>query len=117
MAKTNKNAELLKRRKFSVRKNIFGTSDKPRLRINRSAKHIYAQIIDDVKGATLVSSSSVDLKISGGNISAAEAVGKALAEKAKEKSIESVCFDRGGRLFHGRVKALGDAARKAGLQF
>jgi large subunit ribosomal protein L18 len=117
MAKTSQNAALLKRRKFRVRKNILGTSDKPRLRVNRSAKHIYAQIIDDVNGATLVASSSVDLKISGSNISAAEAVGKALGEKAKDKSIESVCFDRGGRLFHGRVKALADAARKAGLQF
>lgn len=117
MAKTRKSKELLERRKFRVRKKISGTAERPRLRVTRSLKHIYAQIIDDVSGRTLASASSVVLKIAGGNVEAAKAVGKALGENAKAQSIEKVCFDRGGNLFHGRVKALADAAREAGLQF
>jgi len=117
MAKTNVTQVLLQRRKRRVRKQLSGTPERPRLRVNRTLKHIYAQIIDDTTGVTLAACSSVSLKIAGSNIGAAEAVGKSLGEKAKEKAIEKVCFDRGGRLYHGRVKALADAARKAGLQF
>ena len=85
----------------------------------RSVAHIYAQVIDDVKGATLVSASSVDKggKTNGGNVAAAKAIGKLVAERAKEKGIKSVVFDRGGYQYHGRVKALADAAREAGLEF
>ena len=115
MAKSKQ--ELLERRRRYVRKRIEGTPERPRLRVNRSLKHIYAQIIDDVTGNTLVAESSVALKTCGSNIEAAKAVGKALGEKAKAKSIERVAFDRGGHLYHGRVKALADAAREAGLQF
>ncbi len=117
MAKTNVTRVLLQRRKRRVRKQLSGTPERPRLRVNRTLKHIYAQIIDDTTGTTLASASSVGLKIPGGNVGAAEAVGRSLGEKAMEKSIQCVCFDRGGRLYHGRVKALADAARKAGLQF
>ena len=117
MAKKNHTQELLARRKFRIRKRVAGTAARPRLRVNRSLKHIYAQIIDDDSGKTLVSASSVSLKIGGGNIGAAKAVGKELGEKAVAQNISTVCFDRGGRLFHGRVKALADAAREAGLQF
>ena len=117
MAKTAETRVLLQRRKRRVRKHLSGTAERPRLRVNRTLKHIYAQIIDDTTGRTLASASSVSLKIPGGNIGAAEAVGKALGETALGQSIDKVCFDRGGRLYHGRVKALADAARKAGLQF
>jgi large subunit ribosomal protein L18 len=111
------NLDLLERRKHRIRKAVAGTAERPRLRVNRTTKHIYAQIINDDNGHVLVAISSTVLKIKGGNIEAAKAVGSAIAEKAKEKSIEKVCFDRGGRLYHGRVKALADAAREAGLQF
>lgn len=117
MPNTNKSKELLERRKRRVRKHVSGTPERPRLRVNRSLKHIYAQIIDDVSGRTLAAESSVALKIAGGNVEAAKAVGKSLGEKAKAAAIVQVCFDRGGRQFHGRVKALADAAREAGLQF
>ncbi|MGI6138516.1 MAG: 50S ribosomal protein L18 [Candidatus Hydrogenedentes bacterium] len=117
MAKMDKKMELLKRRAFRVRKNIKGTSEKPRLRVIRSSKHIYAQLIDDIAGHTLASASSVSLKISGSNIAAAKEVGKSLGERAKALNISLACFDRGGHLYHGRVKALADAAREAGLQF
>ncbi len=117
MAKTKKTTILLERRKFRVRKKVSGTPERPRLRVNRTLNHIYAQIIDDTSGNTLLAESSVALKINGGNLAAAKAVGKSLGEKAKEKSIEAVCFDRGGRLYHGRVKALAEAAREAGLKF
>ena len=115
MAKSKR--ALLERRKRYVRKRLQGSPERPRLRVNRTLKHIYAQIIDDVSGTTLVAESSVALKVGGSNVEAAKAVGKALGEKAKAKSIEQVAFDRGGHLYHGRVKALADAARKAGLQF
>ncbi|HPO17122.1 MAG TPA: 50S ribosomal protein L18 [Candidatus Hydrogenedentes bacterium] len=117
MAKTKKTTVLLERRKFRVRKKVSGTPERPRLRVNRTLHHIYAQVIDDTTGNTLLSESSVALKIDGGNVAGAKAVGKSLGEKAKEKSIECVCFDRGGRLYHGRVKALAEAAREAGLKF
>jgi large subunit ribosomal protein L18 len=115
--KTTYTKVLLERRKRRIRKRIEGTTERPRLRVSRSTKHIYAQIIDDTTGATLASSSSVALKIAGGNVDAAKQVGKSLAERAKEQNIEQVAFDRGGRLYHGRVKALADAARETGLQF
>ncbi|HBN07966.1 MAG TPA: 50S ribosomal protein L18 [Cyanobacteria bacterium UBA8530] len=110
------------RRHERARKKISGTPEQPRLAVFRSSKHIYAQIIDDVAGATLVAASSLDPKIreelkSGANVPAASAVGKALAEKAVEKGITTVTYDRGGNLYHGRVAALADAAREAGLTF
>ncbi|MBQ2494017.1 MAG: 50S ribosomal protein L18 [Bacilli bacterium] len=106
------------RKHARVRKKIEGTAEKPRLCVFRSNKNIEAQIIDDTKGVTLVSSSSVQLKLeNGGNCEAAAKVGKDLAEKAKAKGIEIVAFDRGGYLYHGRVAALADAAREAGLKF
>lgn len=117
MGKTYKKNELLERRKLRGRKHLYGTAERPRLRVHRTLNHIYAQIIDDTTGRTLLSESSVQLKIAGGNVASAKAVGKALGEKAKEQAIERVCFDRGGRLYHGRVKALAEAAREAGLQF
>jgi large subunit ribosomal protein L18 len=101
-----------------IRKKISGTSERPRLAVYRSTKHIYAQIIDDVSGTTLVSASSVekDLKTGGGaNIKAAELIGKAIAERAIKAGINEVVFDRGGFIYHGRVKALLDATRVAGL--
>ena len=100
-----------------VRKNISGTADKPRLNVFRSNSEIYAQVIDDVTGTTLASSSSRALKLSnGGNVEAAKAVGKDIAEKCKKAKITTVVFDRGGYLYHGRVSALADAAREAGLE-
>ena len=117
MAKTNRKQVLLKRRARRIRKHVSGTADRPRVSVFRSVKHIYAQIVDDEAGHTLAAASSVMLKIPGGNIEGAKAVGRALAEKAREKAITRVCFDRGGRLFHGCVKALADAAREAGLEF
>ena len=117
MAKTNERERLLARRKRSIRKRVTGNAEKPRLRVNRTLKHIYAQIIDDTTGTTLAAASSVALKINGANIEAAKAVGKTIGEQATRKSIGIVCFDRGGRLYHGRVKALADAAREAGLKF
>ena len=105
-----------------IRRKLRGTAERPRLAVFRSVAHIYGQVIDDASGTTLVSASSVDeggrgLTKSGGNLKAAEAIGKLLAERAKEKGIQSVVFDRGGYQYHGRVKALADAARKAGLEF
>lgn len=105
------------RRKRRVRKSIIGTVDRPRLCVRRSLNHIYAQIIDDSTGKTLAASSSVALKIAGGNLAAAKAVGKAIAEQAVQHSIRRVCFDRGAMLYHGRVKSLAEAAREAGLEF
>ena len=102
-----------------IRRKIAGTTERPRLAIFRSVAHIYAQVIDDSKGQTLVSASSVDKagKTNGGNVAAAKAIGKLVAERAKEKGIGKVVFDRGGYLYHGRIKALADAARAAGLEF
>ena len=117
MGKTRKEVVLLERRRRRVRKKISGTAERPRLRVTRTLKHIYAQLIDDNDGRTMVASSSVKLKLDGGNIDGAKAVGKAIGELAKERSITAVSFDRGGRQYHGRVKALADAAREAGLEF
>ena len=112
----------LERRRQRVRQRIFGMPDRPRLNVFRSGCHIYAQIIDDVKGHTLVSASSLDPKLrpslkSTGTVLAAKAVGKLLAERAVAANIQAVVFDRGGRLYHGRVRALADASREGGLKF
>src|SRR5947209_7679818 len=102
-----------------IRAKLSGSTERPRLAIFRSVAHIYAQVIDDVKGTTLVSASSVDkgAKTNGGNVAAAKTIGKLVAERAREKGIKTVVFDRGGYQYHGRVKALADAAREAGLEF
>ena len=121
MAKTALKKITRLKRQVRVRKKIKGTTEKPRLNVFKSSQHIYAQIIDDTKGSTLVScstlsQSAVDLT-SKGNISAAVHVGKEIARIAKEKNISSVVFDRNGFLYHGRIKALADAARESGLLF
>ncbi len=112
----------LQRRKWSTRSTLFGTSERPRLSVFRSDKHIYAQVIDDLAGKTLVAvaSTAADVRgdlANGGNIAAAKKVGKTIAERAKAAGITKVAFDRGGRKYHGRVKALADAAREGGLSF
>jgi large subunit ribosomal protein L18 len=99
-----------------IRAKLSGTAERPRLNVYRSLNHIYAQVIDDQAGQTLVSASTIKLK-TGGNVAAAKEIGKAVAEKAVEKGIKKVVFDRGGYLYHGRIKALADAAREAGLEF
>lgn len=117
LKKTNKNAERIRRHK-RVRRVVSGTPDCPRLNVFRSNANIFAQVIDDTNRTTLCAVSSLDLKLeNGGNIEAAKKVGTAIAEKCKEKNIEAVRFDRGGYVYHGRVQALADAAREAGLKF
>jgi large subunit ribosomal protein L18 len=117
LKKVSKNVERL-RRHARVRTKISGTADRPRLNVFRSNAHIQAQLIDDVAGVTLVAASSVALKLAnGGNVEAAKAVGTEIANLAKKANISNVVFDRGGYLYHGRVKALADAARTAGLVF
>jgi large subunit ribosomal protein L18 len=110
------------RRRHHVRRNITGTAERPRLTVFRSSKHIYAQLIDDLNGVTLASASTLvsDVKTGapyGGNVKAAASVGTKIAEVAKERGIAKAAFDRGHYRYHGRVKALADAARKAGLEF
>jgi large subunit ribosomal protein L18 len=104
-----------------IREKMSGTADRPRLNVYRSLNHIYTQLIDDLNGVTIASASSFGKKFEdkkyGGNVMAAAEVGKLIAERAKEKGIKKVVFDRGGYLYHGRVKALADAAREAGLDF
>ena len=104
-----------------IHKKLQGTAERPRLNVYRSLNHIYAQVIDDMAGKTLVSASTAEGKKearrTGGNVASAKAVGKTIAERAKAKGVTKVVFDRGGYLYHGRVKALADAAREAGLQF
>lgn len=122
MAKTNPSYTARIRRKVAIRKRIRGTSERPRLSVFRTAQHIYAQIIDDDSGRTLVSASTLSPELRSfeghrGNLNAAKAVGALLAQKATSASIDKVVFDRNGYLYHGRVKALADAAREAGLQF
>jgi large subunit ribosomal protein L18 len=119
MIHKSNNNEIRLRIHKRIRRKVSGTEARPRLAIYRSVAHIYAQVIDDSKGATLVAASSVDkgAKTKGGNLAAAKAIGKILAERAKEKGIKSVVFDRGGYQYHGRVKAFADAARAAGLEF
>ena len=109
-------------RRHHVRRNIVGTTDRPRLSVFRSSKHIYAQLIDDLTGTTLAAASSCGKEAKagvpyGGNVKAAAAVGKKLAEAARSKGISKAAFDRGHYRYHGRVKALADAAREGGLQF
>jgi large subunit ribosomal protein L18 len=99
-----------------IRRKLAGTAERPRLNVYRSINHIYAQVIDDQKGETLVSATSIKMK-TGGNVAAAKEIGKAVAEKAVAQGIKRVVFDRGGYLYHGRIKALADAAREAGLEF
>ena len=111
-----------RRRKHGIRKRVCGTGSRPRLTVFRSAKHIYAQIIDDERGITLCEASSrnTDLRDQltfGGNIAAAKVVGETLAKRALEKNVVAVCLDRNGYRYHGRVKGLADAARAAGLEF
>ena len=111
--------------KLRLRKRIAGTTERPRLSVFRSVAHIYAQVIDDLSGKTLVAAASTDPKLKaafsktvrGGNLKGAEAIGKAIAERSIEKGIKRVVFDRGGFLYHGRIKAVADAAREAGLEF
>jgi large subunit ribosomal protein L18 len=109
-----------KKRHLRIRKRIFGTATRPRLNVFRSSKHIYAQLIDDANGHTLAAASSLDKELglkNGANVEAAAAVGKLIAKRAQEKGLTEVIFDRGGYLYHGRIKALAEAAREAGLQF
>ncbi|HMK24029.1 MAG TPA: 50S ribosomal protein L18 [Terriglobales bacterium] len=116
--KAGKNATRL-RVHDRIRKKLQGTAERPRLNVYRSLNHIYVQVIDDASGKTLVAASSAEGegKKTGGNVAAAKEVGKAIAERAKAKGISKVVFDRGGYIYHGRVKALADAAREGGLQF
>jgi large subunit ribosomal protein L18 len=112
----------LARRQQRVRQRIFGTDERPRLNVYRSSGHIYAQIINDIKGTTLVSASSLDKSLrntlkSTSSVVAAKAVGTLLAERSKNAKIQKVVFDRAGRLYHGRIKALAEASREGGLQF
>jgi large subunit ribosomal protein L18 len=101
-----------------IRAKLSGTGERPRLNVYRSLNHLYAQVIDDQNGETLVATSTLALKLkTGGNVAAAKEIGKSIAEKAVEKGIKKVVFDRGGFLYHGRIKALADAAREAGLEF
>lgn len=118
LLKADKN-KARKKRHLRVRNHVSGTAECPRLNVFRSLSNIYAQVIDDEKGVTLVSASSKDKDFAnyGGNIEAAKAVGAAVAKRALEKGIEEVVFDRGGYLYHGRVAALAEAAREAGLKF
>lgn len=111
-----------KKRHLRVRNKIQGTASRPRLNVFRSDKHIYCQLIDDTKGVTLASASTLDKELrdqitNGGNVESAKLVGELIAKRAKEKGITTVVFDRGGYIFHGRVKALADASREAGLEF
>lgn len=111
-----------KRRHLRVRSRITGTAERPRLNVYRSNKHIYAQVIDDVAGKTLVQASTLDKELSGqvtngGSVDSARKVGELVAKRAVEQGLAQVVFDRGGYLYHGRIQALADAAREAGLQF
>src|ERR1700743_2036279 len=110
--------EIRRRIHTRIRRKVRGTTERPRLAVFRSVAHIYAQIIDDAKGVTIVaaSSSEKDSTTTGGNVAAAKEIGKRVAERAKEKGVTRVVFDRGGYLYHGRIKALADAAREAGLE-
>lgn len=121
ITKIDKNKARLKRH-LRVRKKINGTAERPRLSVFRSSKHIYAQLIDDEKGITLASASTLDKELrdkvgNGGTVEAARQVGELIARRAKEKGVAKVVFDRGGYLYHGRIQALADAAREGGLEF
>ena len=114
--RTDRKVNRLKRHK-RVRVRVTGTAERPRLSVYRSLNHLYVQVIDDSDGRTLAAASTVDLKAKGNGMAEAATVGKAIAEKAKSAGVSSVVFDRGGFLYHGRIKALADAAREAGLEF
>ena len=118
MARDSRN-EIRKRIHKRIRSRVSGTTERPRLAIFRSVSHIYAQVIDDGVGHTLVAAASTEKSLygKGGNVEGAKLIGKIVAERAKEKGIKQVVFDRGGYLYHGRIKALADAAREAGLEF
>lgn len=118
ITKQDKN-QVRKRRHVRVRTKITGTTERPRLNVFRSNKHLYAQLIDDTQGVTIVSASTMDKDFTGtvGNVEAAKLIGETIAKRATEKNIKSVVFDRGGYLYHGRVKALAEAARENGLEF
>lgn len=118
ITKANRN-EARKRRHVRVRGRVFGTPERPRLNVFRSNKHIYAQLIDDTVGHTIAAASSLEkgFEGNGGNVDGARQVGRLIAERAIEKGYKKVVFDRGGYLYHGRVQALADAAREAGLEF
>ena len=118
--RTNKLAISRKRRHIRVRKKVSGTAARPRLVVTRSTRHITAQVVDDLAGHTLAAASTLDASLRGGEgdtTARARAVGQLVAERAKEKGIATVVFDRGGNRYHGRVAALADAAREAGLEF
>jgi large subunit ribosomal protein L18 len=122
MGLVNKRTELRAKRKVRIRKRIFGTAERPRLSVYRSLNHIYTQIIDDTQGVTLASASTVEKDVRSGQKfdnkrAAATYIGKLIAQRAAEKGITSVVFDRNGFLYHGRVKAVSDGAREAGLDF
>ncbi|GBC62652.1 50S ribosomal protein L18 [Desulfonema ishimotonii] len=125
MGSANSRQQARLKRKKRIRKNMMGTTERPRLSVFRSAKHIYAQIIDDTRGETLASASSMEKAVSGnseiasakGKTAVANFVGKLVAERIMEKGVKKIVFDRNGFLYHGRVKAVSDGARKAGLDF
>jgi large subunit ribosomal protein L18 len=122
MGAINRRTQLRDKRKKRIRKKIFGTPERPRLSVNRSAKHMYAQVIDDTTGVTLVSASTVEKEIREtqtfeNKSAAAKHIGKLIADRAAGKGITSVVFDRNGFIYHGRVKAVSDGAREAGLNF
>ena len=122
MGSTNERTVSRLKRKKRIRKRLSGTAERPRMSVFRSAKHIYAQLVDDLKGDTLIAASSVEKAVKDqpkfeSKVALAEHVGKLLAERAKEKGIDAVVFDRNGFLYHGRVKALSNGAREAGLKF
>ena len=118
MITQTKRNEIRKRIHARIREKLAGTAERPRLNVYRSLNHIYAQVIDDQKGETIVSASTLAMKAkTGGNVAAAKEIGKTIAERAKEKGVRKVVFDRGGFLYHGRIKALADAARESGLDF
>ncbi len=114
--RTDRKVNRLRRHK-RVRVRMSGTSERPRLSVFRSLNHLYAQVIDDAGGRTLAAASTVGMKAKGNGMEEAASVGKAIAEKAKSAGVKHVVFDRGGFLYHGRIKALADAAREAGLEF
>ncbi|MCL5292840.1 MAG: 50S ribosomal protein L18 [Actinobacteria bacterium] len=122
MSKTSERTIARRRRHTRVRRTIRGTADRPRLAVFKSARHIYAQLIDDRRGLTIASASTLDSQVResigyGGNIEAAKRIGALIAERAIAQGIKRIVFDRGGFIYHGRVKAVADAAREAGLEF
>jgi len=121
ISKKNRKQETQKRHR-RIRVNLAGTAERPRLAVYRSNKHIYAQLIDDTKGVTLLSASSLEGELKeklshGGNVEASKELGRIIAQKAQEKGIKEIVFDRGGKVYHGRIAAIADAARENGLQF